>query len=56
MTTNGVRECSICRTEAVLNTKRNHISVKFYLIPNPVPPPFYDLISIKKARGLFPST
>ena len=28
MATNGVTKCSICRTEAVLKTKRNHISVE----------------------------
>ena len=66
MATYGVTKCSICRTEAVLNTNRNHISVEcnmglsnpktYYLITNPIPPPYHDLISIQKAIGLFSST
>ena len=28
MATNGVRQCAICRTEVVINTKGNHISVE----------------------------
>ena len=28
MTTNGVRQCTVCRTEVVINTKRNRTSVE----------------------------
>ena len=28
MATNGVRQCTICRTEFVINTKRNRIPVE----------------------------
>ena len=28
MATNGVRQCAICRSEVVINTKGNHISVE----------------------------
>jgi hypothetical protein len=28
MATNGVTKCSICSTDPVLNTKRNHIAVE----------------------------
>jgi hypothetical protein len=64
MATNGVRQYTICRTEVVINTKRNRISVErdisfsqnYYLKPNHVPLQFHDLISNQKAMVLFPST
>ena len=28
MTTNGVRQCTVCRTEVAINTRRNRISVE----------------------------
>ena len=31
MSTNGVRQYTICRTEVVINTKRNRISVEHYV-------------------------
>jgi len=66
MVTNGVRQCTVCRIEFVINTNGNHISVehdiKYHspkitiLKPNPVPLQFHELISNQKALGLFPST
>jgi hypothetical protein len=65
MATNAVRQCTICRTEVVINSKRNYFcgtwyeisfSQNYYLKPNPVPLQFNDHISNQKALGLFPST
>jgi hypothetical protein len=63
MATNGVRQCTVRRTEVVINTKRNYISAEsdilfsqnYYFTPNPVPLQFHDLVSKQKASGLFPS-
>ena len=64
MATNCVRQCTLCRTEVVINTTGNHISAEhdillsqnYYFTPKPVPLQFHDLISIQKALGLFPCT
>ena len=66
MVTNGVRQCTVCGIEFVINTNGNHISVehdiKYHspkitiLKPHPVPLQFHELISNQKALGLFPST
>ena len=64
MATNCVRQRTVCRTEVVIKTTRNHISAehdillsqKYYFTPNPVPILFHGLISIQKALGLFPCT
>ena len=64
MATNCFRQRTVCRTEVVINTTRNHISAEhdillsqnYYFTPNPVPIQFHDLISIQKALGLFPCT
>jgi len=57
MVTKGVRQCAICRTEFVINIKRNCISVQnYYLKANPVPLQFHYPISNQKAMGSYPST
>jgi len=64
MATNCVRQRTVCRTEVVINTTRNHISAEhdillsqnYYFTPNPVPIQYHDLISIQKALELFPCT
>ena len=54
MATNVVRKCSIHRHTLVLRATKNIISVEinYYSIPNPILPPFHDLIFNPKSTEI----